>query len=154
MTKRKYKKPPSGLTAKEIMAFNVDNVTPGGCWEVRQNHQFGYGMCTIDGVRDVSHRHAWRVFNGPIPAGMKVLHKCDNPACTNPAHLFLGTDLDNLRDMTKKLRHGRMKLSPQTVHQIREMKAAGLGPVVIGRELGIPSSTVGNIFYKNSWHYV
>lgn len=152
--KRPYKKPPRGLSVKEIIAFNVEKITDAGCWEVRPNHSFGYGMIQINKDRDVAHRWSWRAYNGDIPFGMSVLHKCDNPSCVNPEHLFLGGDLENMRDMTRKLRHGRMKLTIEQVHKVRELRASGLGPVVIGRTLNIPSSTVGNIIYKNSWHYV
>lgn len=50
----------------------------------------------------LSHRVAWRLTNGAIPDGLQVLHECDTPACVNPAHLFLGTQADNLRDMHAK----------------------------------------------------
>lgn len=53
-----------------------------------------------------THRAAWIVTHGPIPDGLQVLHRCDNPPCCNPAHLFLGTQLDNVSDMNAKRRHG------------------------------------------------
>ena len=53
-----------------------------------------------------SHRYAWEAYRGPIPVEMHVLHKCDTPACVNIEHLFLGTQLDNIRDMDAKGRRG------------------------------------------------
>jgi hypothetical protein len=62
----------------------------------------GYGQLRVNGKRWQAHRWAWTQANGPIPAGMKVLHRCDNPPCWNVEHLFLGTQRDNMRDMAVK----------------------------------------------------
>jgi HNH endonuclease len=64
----------------------------------------GYGMLRIDGRSVYAHRGAWTRANGPIPAGMCVLHVCDNPPCVNPEHLWVGTMADNMRDRSAKLR--------------------------------------------------
>lgn len=75
-----------------------------GCWEwlgARANG--GYGLFAVQNPRRITaHRYSWELHNGPIPAGMHVLHHCDNPPCVNPAHLFLGTASDNMRDMLAK----------------------------------------------------
>lgn len=67
----------------------------------------GYGEIVADGPRKLmlTHRAAWTVANGPIPEGLFVLHHCDNRRCVNVEHLFLGTGLDNMRDMAAKGRH-------------------------------------------------
>lgn len=74
-----------------------------GCmlW-IRSTDTNGYGMLCVDGRKRKAHRVAWELANGPIPAGLHVLHRCDTPACVNPAHLFLGTHTDNMRDCSAK----------------------------------------------------
>ena len=77
--------------------------TPSGCIEWQQpTHRFGYGWITIRRRAVLAHRFAWIRANGPIPDGMDVLHRCDNPPCCNPEHLFLGTRADNAKDMIAK----------------------------------------------------
>lgn len=77
---------------------------PNGCIEyVGHRLARGYGKISIgEGAHALTHRLAWTLFKGPIPAGMVVCHKCDNPPCCNVEHLFLGTQKDNLRDMVRK----------------------------------------------------
>lgn len=62
----------------------------------------GYGRIKRNGLTVRAHRWAWERFNGPIPSDLMVCHRCDNPACINPTHLFLGTCKDNLSDMSRK----------------------------------------------------
>lgn len=84
-----------------------------GCWEWQGNrNQTGYGLFTVGGRRSgmVAHRFSYDRFVASIPDGLKVLHRCDNRRCVNPAHLFLGTQLDNMRDASQK---GRI-VSPNT----------------------------------------
>lgn len=72
-----------------------------GChlWTGAQN-VWGYGRHKVKGVTYSAHRTAWELANGPIPAGLFVLHHCDNRGCVNPAHLYVGTQRDNMRDVS------------------------------------------------------
>lgn len=80
-----------------------------GCWlwkGARQPNGYGrFSAYSKARKTQMAHRWAWILANGPIPDGMRVLHRCDNPPCVNPAHLFLGTDSDNMRDCVAKGRH-------------------------------------------------
>ena len=75
----------------------------------------GYGRITQNGKRARAHRVAFELFVGPIPSGMHVLHRCDNPPCVNPSHLFIGTHLDNMRDMEAK---GRAKWIQENLRRV------------------------------------
>lgn len=97
----------------------------GGCYEwCGGKHRDGYGIFGVGERRFLTHRIAWAIANGDIPAGMLVLHRCDNPPCINPEHLFLGTDADNARDKMLKGRcwhpthcpHGHSYSDPANVY--------------------------------------
>jgi hypothetical protein len=103
-----------------MRAISVSFQAGDGCWEwpKSRNPVTGYGQLSElrDGERTLftAHRLSYETFNGPIENGLCVLHSCDNRACFNPAHLFLGTQLDNIIDMDAK---GRRVVSlPRPIH--------------------------------------
>jgi hypothetical protein len=87
-----------------------------GCWLfIGSLGSNGYGK--LKGVRArttiMAHRYSWEAHNGPIPRGLFVLHRCDQPSCVNPDHLFLGTHVDNMTDMVKKGRQRQRPITPE-----------------------------------------
>jgi hypothetical protein len=120
-------------------------VTERGCWEWKGHRRpTGYGAVGIGG-RDVgyTHRVAYEIANGPIPQDMFVCHRCDNPPCINPDHLFLGSAGDNNRDMLGKGRHafgernGHAVLSNEDVQCIRDALTNGAVPALLAAEWGV-----------------
>ena len=131
---------------------------PDACWEwMGARAPWGYGNAWISGVSRSAHRAAWEAVHGPISDGLWVLHRCDNPPCCNPAHLFLGTQADNMRDAARKGRVGvhNKKITEDDVRVIRSRVAAG-GEFhrVIAADYGISLGQVGKIARRQIWAWV
>lgn len=89
----------------------------GPCWSwTASTHNAGYGQIGFNKRIAYAHRVAWELCVGPIPDNLLVCHKCDNPPCCNPTHLFLGTDSDNAWDKVRKGRAPRGDQHPNRIH--------------------------------------
>lgn len=133
-----------------------------GCWEwTGFRDRDGYGRIRTS-RRDAAHRAAWLLSHFVIPEGMHVLHRCDNPPCVNPAHLFLGTQPVNVADMTAKgraqkargERNANAKLTEQDVRHIRAAVQAGASVRGLARELGVRHGAIQFIVSGKAWRHV
>jgi HNH endonuclease len=127
-----------------------------GCWLwIRHRNASGYGTVKAFGTKSMlAHRASWMIHVGSIPEGMCVLHRCDTPACVNPEHLWLGTHLENMRDMDRKGRCFRghaQKLSSEHVREIMSLKGSGLSQEKIGKLYGVSQVMVSRIWLGKSW---
>lgn len=131
----------------------ISEPTAAGCTEwTGARTRKGYGKVTINGSPMNAHRAVWLLVNGPIPAGLVVCHRCDNPACCNVEHLFLGTIAENTADMVAKGRQvTRAKITGEMVREIRRRRAAGEPYLSIARDFGITRGHARNVAVGLSW---
>ena len=138
-----------------------------GCWPwVASTDEKGYGFIKRGGygrkgssnIR--AHRVSWMLFNGPIPEGMCICHKCDNPNCVNPEHLFLGTMKDNCHDRDRKGRqrsrkgeeHNLAKLNWRQVEELRDLVLAhGMSQGGVAQIFSISQTVVSKIVLGQLW---
>jgi hypothetical protein len=135
-----------------------------GCWEwTGFRDRKGYGSISVGGRAGrpcLAHRVSWEIHHGPIPDGVFVCHHCDNPGCVNPAHLFLGTNADNMQDCVVKGRSNfqtrnpfaTLRLSDNTIAEIRRRRHAGEAGTSIARSLGVGRTYVYSLCEPNSRH--
>lgn len=151
------------------------------CWEWSgAPNRFGYRLMKIggrDGVNFFSHRISYSLFVGRIPQGLCVCHKCDNPACVNPNHLWLGTKTENTADrhakgrsrgpvgmaniavrcpwrMARGEKNGVSKLTTSGVIKIRKLRKSGMPLRVIAKKFNVCHKTVMNIEKGRCWRHV
>lgn len=119
-----------------------------------------YGQIRNGRRRSQTHRLSWEIHRGPIPEGVHVLHKCDNPPCVNPNHLFLGVQRDNNLDCVAKgrnnigERNGQAKLTKDNIKCIREMVADGSLQREVASLFHISRCHVSDIVNRKRWRHV
>jgi hypothetical protein len=116
-----------------------------GCWNwLACKNSDGYGKFVFGGFNWSVHRLCWKLTKGGIPDGMLVCHRCDNPSCVNPDHLFLGTDADNSRDAAIKDRRSQ-KLTIDQVIEVRRLVDTGSSQKEVGNLFGVNPATISRI---------
>jgi hypothetical protein len=131
------------------------------CWMWRAGlDRDGYGKFHAAGRHLKAHRFSWQLHHGPIPTGLFVCHRCDNPGCVRPDHLFLGTASDNNKDCAAKGRHvfgernGRSKLTVDQVREIRARHADGESQGSLAKQFGISHRSIQFIVRQIHWKHV
>ena len=137
-------------------------ITETGCW-IWTGKGERYGHMRTGYVNDgnrktqAAHRISWEIHVGEIPEGLRVLHKCDTPSCVNPAHLFIGTDRDNMDDMLAKGRSARgeanckAKLLPADVIYIRESSKSA---IELSKIYLVTPTTIHDVRIRKTWKHL
>ncbi len=164
--KYNYKNKPcfKKLSAEEYFFKQIsteDHIDNCWIWVGHRNKQ-GYGRLRVKRKDWVSHRYSWTIYNGDILSGLCILHRCDNPPCCNPDHLFIGTHQDNSKDMVIKKRnrddkgskHPMHKLNENQVLHIRDSIKNGEKQSKLAIKYNVGPMTISNIKYRKSWKHI
>ena len=160
-----------------VILNKIEKIPFSGCWIWTASCTAnGYGQIRFNQKQTYSHRVSWILHNGEIPDGLNVLHKCDVRCCINPDHLFLGTQLENIKDMiakgrgnhgwkagkpsynkgkksvTAKEKHWKAKVTEKDVSEIRSRYLAGEAQKKIGFDYGIKQAQVSRIVRNLNWN--
>lgn len=144
----------------------VNRGNPAACWDwTASKSKKGYGWFRMGAQPTGAHRVAWVIARGKIPAGLCVCHRCDNPACCNPAHLFLATNHGNVLDSVRKGRHKfqRSGLKGSEIHtsklnaeQVLEIRGAYPAQTArtLGRRFGVSHQSILAIIKREHWKHI
>jgi hypothetical protein len=172
-----YCKKCNALTCKAFRQESVVNITEARvverfetkfkkadeniCWPWlggADNH--GYGLFYVAGKTLLAARVSYALYAEPIPDGLVIRHKCDNPICVNPKHLETGTKNDNSKDMVYRNRsqkgeaHAQAKLSEKDVSEIRKLRISGMTCESISQLYGVSQSQISHITNRKSWKHI
>jgi hypothetical protein len=157
--------PPRQAITKERLLSRIKEI-PGRldtpCWEWQgTRHTFGYGVLQEGGAKKpkkyLAHRCSYRLFKGDLPDEIDVLHRCDNPPCINPDHLFSGTRGENCTDCAQKdrhargMRHGLAKLTDENVIKIRNSSEYAR---IVAPQYGVCEATIYFIRQGKTWRHL
>jgi hypothetical protein len=158
----------SGPKRKPVIErfFRLINKTPS-CWIwIGSCYKNGYGSFGVGIWKEgtfkntYAHRVSYELHKGPIPIGLCVLHKCDNPPCVNPDHIWLGTTADNVRDKVNKKRHGfgeknsQAILKEKDIIEIRKLHNDGMKQIEIAKKFPVHKGTIWQIVNRLSWKHI
>ena len=161
------------VPTRPLLAVDIDQIAearfwalvaidfrPGACWHWRGAVENGYGRFKLNGGRSAANRVSFALFNGEAPSGKFICHRCDNPICVRPDHLFLGTPTDNMMDKVNKRRHafgsrtGTAILNERSVREIRELLSDGQSLQSIAVRFGVAKRTVQKIKNGENWSHL
>jgi len=142
-------------------------IDPDACWKWQGTiSAYGYGLLSVDRQNRFAHRVIWELTHGPIPDGMCVCHTCDVRDCVNPNHLWLGTNDENMHDMSMKGRASRQghaspgesnpsaKLTEDQVREIRRKDAEGMNRPALAAEYGVRYDAIWRIVTRRDWVHI
>jgi hypothetical protein len=167
-TDKKWPGPPTGgwpdLSIKDRILAKCIPEPNTGCWlwEGLPNAA-GYGRLNIEGRPTFAHRLSHQEFKGPVPDGLFVLHRCDTPACVNPAHLRVGTKADNSREMKERdrkrgpenpVRGESVGVSKLTEADVRKIRADNRTLKAIAADYGVHFSIIWDVKKRVTWRHV
>jgi hypothetical protein len=141
-----------------MQIFLARNAGEDGCWEWNgYRNADGYGLTKHNGKTSLAHRVAYILTKGPIPEGLGILHRCDNPPCCNPEHLFTGTQKDNYADARGKDRHTRGQRSSNAKLDeaaVRDIRSASVPLLQLAKKYGVRFSLVWRVKKGLAWTHV
>ncbi|WFG54114.1 putative HNH endonuclease [Myxococcus phage Mx9] len=126
------------------------------CWVWKGALQERYGVFSLPGNRTVrAHRFSYIAHHGPIPSNRVVCHRCDNPPCVNPEHLFLGSRAENMADKMAKGRFWAPRLTAESVRLIRKAyEQEGANVESIAHRFGVSTKTAKDVATRRTWKHV
>lgn len=164
-------------SAEERFLAKVNKTSTCWLWTAAKAgpRRMQYGVIFYQGKQERAHRVSYKMYVGPIPEGLFVLHTCDVPACVNPDHLWVGTQKQNMHDMIAKGRNlegetqpmhlrpacaargeesGTSKLTDEEVVAIRELRAEGFTHSYLAARFGVSRRNIGFICRREAWKHV
>jgi hypothetical protein len=148
------------LTLKERLALYSIPEPNSGCflWTKSCNSN-GYGNLSFKGEVRSTHRWTWEAYNGPIPEGMHVLHRCDTPPCVNPDHMFLGSHQENMADCSRK---GRFPYTPGelnpfsklTEKEVLEIRNSQASQRKMAKHYNVNQALINRIRNRKIWTHI